>query len=686
MTPPAQRLATAILALLGTVALAVGDENLRDRGWFPKAPPLPMAQVDVIDVATVEQLFQAAQNVKPGGTIRVADGHYMMPRFFQITTDRVTLRGASGNRNEVILDGLQSKDGELVGITGCHDVTIADLTIQNIKWNGFKINSNLGADRVTIHNCVIHNIWQRGVKAPAVPKDKQHLSPLRCSIQYCLFYNDRAKRFSDDETDTPSTFDGNYIGGIDAKNTVNWTISDNVFIGIQGRTREGRACIYISENGRRCQIERNTCIDCDIGIALGNPSLGYSPLQAIDCEVRNNLVWNCPETGILACYTIDCRIVGNTIHEPESHRKRLIWLQRSNDGLEVSDNLLVGAPVLTTTSSQTVQRNNQVRQSHSGTAPASASDAGQDRLNGAALVDLARYSAQRTTSKTDDAQGTDSEKQSSLRVRDAQIKQVRADVPNWVEPMRLVHSRFKGDAGVFALFGDSITDSRAFWFGLPQQRRNASEEMESAFSVVNSHMLKGCWDRKGARYGNQSGQTIRWAQQNVDQWLKDLNPEVALIMFGSNDLVRVSAEQYEQTTRAVVKRCLDSGTVVILSTIPPRHGYVKKCEEFAEALRKIARDLKVPLIDYHAEILRRRPDDWDGSLDQFNSFNGYDVPTLISRDGVHPSNPKNFRNDYSREALRCNGFALRNHLALTKYAMVIRNLLRDTPAKVESHR
>ena len=47
----------------------------------------------------------------------------------------------------------------------------------------------------------------------------------------------------------------------------------------------------------------------------------------------------------------------------------------------------------------------------------------------------------------------------------------------------------------------------------------------------------------------------------------------------------------------------------------------------------------MPLIDYQAEILKRRPDDWDGALPKFKDVPGseYEVPTLIARDGVHPS-------------------------------------------------
>ena len=65
----------------------------------------------------------------------------------------------------------------------------------------------------------------------------------------------------------------------------------------------------------------------------------------------------------------------------------------------------------------------------------------------------------------------------------------------------------------------------------------------------------------------------------------------------------------------------------------------------SEIVRALAKELKVPLADYHAELLKRRPNkSWDG--------------TLISKDGVHPSGGKT--NDYSEENLKMSGYALRN--------------------------
>jgi hypothetical protein len=355
---------TSVGKLLTFLALsswcATSAAQVPNEPWWPVAPPLPPPAGQVIRVENVEQLFRAAHDIRPGGTILVADGRYRMPRYFELATDDVTLRGESGQRDRVVLDGRDSRHGELVGVSNCRGVTIADLTIENIKWNGFKINSNKRASHVTIRNCVIHNIWQRGIKGPAVdPEDRGAFWPTACRILYCLFYNDRPKQFEDDPTDTAETFNGNYVGGIDAMNARQWVIADNVFVGVHGRTGEGRGAIFLWNESHDCVVERNVIVDCDVGIALGN-HYRHSGTRWHDknCVVRNNFVTRCAETGILAAHTRDCHILHNTVYEPYSRLRRLIWVQDDNEGLLVANNLLCGPDVLDTGTSKIAQRDN----------------------------------------------------------------------------------------------------------------------------------------------------------------------------------------------------------------------------------------------------------------------------------------------------------------------------------------
>jgi len=351
---PMSSRARAVLALALVFALVLGAwadvaGGLLDQSWFPQAPPLPPPTGQVLRVSTAEGLYKAAEEVEPGGTILLADGHYMMPRYFLLHTDNITLRGESGDRTKVIIDGARSRHHELVAVSRCRGVTIADLTIQNIQANGFKINADTGVHDLTIHNCVIHNIWERGVKGvPGPVVDGERVPPRNIRIQYCLFYNDRAKRFSDDEAEAenPERFGGNYVGGIDTMTAKEWVISDNVFIGIRGRTGAGRGAIFIWNGSQDCIVERNIIIDCDSGICLGNSHRAGWDVHATRCIVRNNFITRCPQVNILTDYTRDCKIYNNSVSDPDSSLRRLIRVVHDNDGLQVANNIFSGPGIV----------------------------------------------------------------------------------------------------------------------------------------------------------------------------------------------------------------------------------------------------------------------------------------------------------------------------------------------------
>jgi lysophospholipase L1-like esterase len=255
---------------------------------------------------------------------------------------------------------------------------------------------------------------------------------------------------------------------------------------------------------------------------------------------------------------------------------------------------------------------------------------------------------------------------------------LRADEPTWVAPMKDVHAKFKGTPGTLACFGDSITVTMAFWAPLQGQPKNLPDDMKEAHALVKEYLKPDCWAKwKGPKYGSNGGMTVRWADENVDRWLKDLNPEAAVIMFGTNDLGGLDRKEFQAKTASVVDRCLKNGTVVLLTTLPPRHGMLEKSKAFADAVREVAKEKKVPLVDYQAEILKRRPDDWDGALPKFKDVPGgeYEVPTLLARDGVHPSFPKAHQ-DYSADSLARSGYGLRNYLTVIAYADVVRRVLK----------
>ena len=348
---------TCIVIAVSLISTAWPALNPPVQDWFPAAPPLAYAQGPTVEVSDPAGLVEALGQAEPGQTILLADGLYEMPMYVEIRADNVTLRSASGHRERVIIDGSKSNHGELIGVRNCSGVTIADLTIQNVKWNGFKINSETNVQDLTIYNCIIHNVWQRGVKGVKVPpENREAIRPKRCRVQYCLFYNDRPKRLSDDETDIAH---GNYIAGIDVMYAQDWVISNNVFVGIQGRTGEGRGAIFLWFDTQDCVIERNIIIDCDIGLQLGNPHRADGvETHCTGCVARNNFITRAPEAGIVTAYTRNCRILNNTIHDPQSRLGRLIRTVTDNDGLVIANNLISGPRISNESTSDITFANN----------------------------------------------------------------------------------------------------------------------------------------------------------------------------------------------------------------------------------------------------------------------------------------------------------------------------------------
>lgn len=329
-------------ALLSLVRAWAGEPP--EFPWRTAPPPLPEPSGNVVRVHNTNELFRAVAASPPKTTILIADGVYSMPQRLVVRTDGLVLRGQSQNRQRVVLDGKEHQLGELLVLSACRDVTIADVTIRNVRWNGIKIDSETNVQNLLIRNCVIHNVWQRGVKGVKVPpENRDSIRPAGCRIEHCLFYNDRPKQFSDDPADTAENFGGNYIGGIDVMYARDWVISDNIFWNIRGRTGTARGAVFLWFESEGCLVERNIIVDCDSGICFGNAHRPEGvPIHAVRCVARDNFLARVPENGILAFHTRDCRIEHNTIHDPMSKLRRLIRAGGENEGLLVTKNLLDG--------------------------------------------------------------------------------------------------------------------------------------------------------------------------------------------------------------------------------------------------------------------------------------------------------------------------------------------------------
>jgi copper-binding protein NosD len=352
----------ALMALSAAFAAEPGKkkeggvpESLLKQDWYPKAPPLPEPKGEVVKVKNVAELYAAVARAKPGQTIMVADGTYRMRGPLMIRTNKLTVRGESGDPWKCRFDFHGSNKG--VSFSRASDCTLANVMVENVRQNGIKINSDQGIHRIRIYNCIGHNVWQRHVKGVRAPmKDGKTVHVEDCRVEYCLFYNDRPKRRGDDPyEDRHGNFGFNYVGGMDVMGAKGWVVANNVFIGIHGKTGGARGAIFMWNDTTDCLIENNIMINCDRGICLGNghrkkdKATGKVVLPVHDTRmiVRNNMITGAKgfDVGILLEFTKDCQILNNTVHDTLNRSRRGIRIVQDNDGLVVKNNIMSGKKI-----------------------------------------------------------------------------------------------------------------------------------------------------------------------------------------------------------------------------------------------------------------------------------------------------------------------------------------------------
>lgn len=299
------------------------------------APPLPAATGKIVRVDTPDMIIRAIEDAEEGTTIVIAKGHYLMPRDCLVTTHHLTIRGETGNREDVVLDsGMEFEDTTpkystkigapaIIKITHARGVTIADLTVANNPKYGILFLGDGRVHDLKIYNVKFHNIWARGLKGTGAGRVDDHfiehmdvktddwidwVRPRGGEIRHCLFIADTPKQNDQDG------FQGDYIAGMDLMNVDHFTIADCTFIGIRGKNGGGRGSVFIWNHSDNVVVENNHFYDCDKGISLGNPSGQEDKAYHIrNSVVRNNTIIGGSNKAIEIDYGDNIEITNNTI-------------------------------------------------------------------------------------------------------------------------------------------------------------------------------------------------------------------------------------------------------------------------------------------------------------------------------------------------------------------------------------
>jgi hypothetical protein len=248
---------------------------------------------------------------------------------------------------------------------------------------------------------------------------------------------------------------------------------------------------------------------------------------------------------------------------------------------------------------------------------------------------------------------------------------VVTDTWDWPAAMQKVTAKFTGTQGVVVHLGDSITYSNGYgqWARNGKGQTPSDKEALKWMHTGDNNDLDG-WYLAAFDVPNRGGSYTAVSGMRLDQYLaggfhdmppmsaiiKKYNPQVAVLMLGTND---VSAGRplpaFKADLEKAVKLILDNNTIPVLSTIPPHHAKIELAQEFNKVIIAVAREHKLPLIDFYGQILTRQPENWNG--------------TLLSKNDVHPSasaGEVGAASEPTTENLRKVGYLLRGWLSVQK--------------------
>ncbi len=284
-------------------AIAVTSYNILS--YSSKIVENPEESDTTITVSTVGGLFSAvALRGRTGHlTVLLKDGIYEFTRTLTIIGPSVTIKGESGIRENVIIQGDKMSASAKVKIlmrVEDDDFKLSDLTLRNCGNHLLQIAGERDADNPIVDNVIFRDAYEQLMKityslqVPDVSSDSG-------IVRNCLF------EF------TAGIGPQYYIGGIDCHMGKYWKVQNNSFKNIISPSSTiAEHAIHFWSNSEGTIVEGNTIVDCDRGIGFGLGNRGHS-----GGIIRNNIVYHTGKVphdvgiGVESCK--DVQIYNNTV-------------------------------------------------------------------------------------------------------------------------------------------------------------------------------------------------------------------------------------------------------------------------------------------------------------------------------------------------------------------------------------
>jgi hypothetical protein len=223
-------------------------------------PPLPPPAGPVVSVSSVAALQAAVSGAAAGQTILVAPGHYDLDGvYLRIEAPGVTLRGAGGDREAVVLDGGYATT-EIVQVVASN-VTVADLTLRDAYDHAIHVmpSGGLSTDGTLVYNVHVVDPGQQAIK----------VNPLVPGGPYADFGTVACSHVEMTGAGRARVRDDCYTGGIDAHAARGWTVRDNLIEGFWCASGLSEHAVHFWRESRDTTVERNVLRNNARGVGFG---------------------------------------------------------------------------------------------------------------------------------------------------------------------------------------------------------------------------------------------------------------------------------------------------------------------------------------------------------------------------------------------------------------------------------
>jgi dienelactone hydrolase len=248
---------------------------------------------------------------------------------------------------------------------------------------------------------------------------------------------------------------------------------------------------------------------------------------------------------------------------------------------------------------------------------------------------------------------------------------------DYAAPMKKVAARFRGTEGVVLHVGGSMTIANPYGTWARSGKGKTSEDVAILkwMHTDTKDKRDGWWLCRTelvhyraytAESGLKSAMLLNGGKRGLPtlgKMLDDYRPRMVTIECGIYDVEDgVALDEYRKNMAQALDLILERGAIPVLNTIPPFKAQLQRTMQFNEALRALARERGIPVLDLEREVLTRRPDDWFGTLMDR-------IHLTAAQKGGNPAAEPTAAN------LRNSGYHLRGWLTVQKIAEIKRRVL-----------